>query len=224
MTGTGFGLFLGIMIFAPQQVQGRGLGRELFPARELIISLSQPKPLPPQPKAGDTTPTLTPWPTLAAALSKPSPTREPTPAAPLQPKGIYLGQTYIEVIPTYTEETVLGGHMYQQWQVPLNKAGHHFDTPAFGQKGNVIIVGHSFWYGLRKDFAPVLTLSPGDLLTGVNNDGGQYTYKVVNQWSSSYEDGSWLRQPPTPAKLLTLYTCNDDLTELYVVQAALIEG
>jgi LPXTG-site transpeptidase (sortase) family protein len=136
--------------------------------------------------------------------------------------GLWLGERYIPVEPTYTEAEQRDGHLYARWQVPLNAAGHHSDTPAFGAQGNVIIVGHSIWYGLPQVFAPLLGVEVGDTLTGVNADGRHYTYRVTGTWATGYEDGAWLSEV-TGAKRLTLYTCNQALTGLVIVQAELIE-
>jgi hypothetical protein len=147
-------------------------------------------------------------------------------AVDLKPVALYLkdSQDPIVVAETTTTPVEVEGRTYQRWQVPRYDAGHHVDTPAFGQAGNTTIVGHSIWYGETGIFAPVLKLDVGDLIKAVNDDGSTYTYRVTRRWSSPYEDSSWLKAPDDPdKKLLTLYTCNLDLTALVVVQAELVD-
>jgi len=136
---------------------------------------------------------------------------------------LYLRGKYIPVEDVATEPELLDGRAYERWQVPLDAAGHHNDTPAFGEPGNVIIVGHSIWYGELKVFAPVISLEPGDIVTGVNSDGTQISYRVISKREVDYNDGSWLIPQEGDKRLLTLYTCNLHLTALVVVQAEAID-
>lgn len=154
-----------------------------------------------------------------------TPTPLPAPRRRLtsRPAGLYL-PTWPEMLPveeTSTSEVAPG---VLQWNVPRYNAGHHNNTPACGEPGNAIIVGHSVWYSEAGIFRPLLDVEEGDQVECVNADGQSYTYRVVRKWSSPYEDGSWLVQPEGDIKQLTLYTCNLSLTALVIVQAELIEG
>lgn len=110
-----------------------------------------------------------------------------------------------------------------QWAVPRYDAGQHNTTPACGQPGNTIIVGHSVWYDDSGVFAPLLAVEPGQFIRCKNDDGREYVYQVQRKWEAPYEDGSWLSQAQTD-DLLTLYTCRLDLTGLVIVQAQRIDG
>jgi LPXTG-site transpeptidase (sortase) family protein len=145
--------------------------------------------------------------------------------ATAKPAALYFaGSTVpLPVEETTTAPVEIDGQIYQRWQVPRYNAGHHQDTPAFGQPGNTIIVGHSIWYGEDGIFRPLLDLQVGDLIRAENDDGTVYTYQVTHRWASTYEDNSWLIQPSDPNEnQITLYTCNLSLTALEVVQAELV--
>lgn len=167
-----------------------------------------------------TLPPATPTVTLPPAVIHDDPTPTPVPAT--QPVRLYLAGQSIAVEPSWLEPETLNGATYNRWQVPAENAGHHTDTPAFGETGNVIVGGHSTWYGALKVFAPILGLQIGDTVTGENADGQSYTYRVVSRQDTTYEDNTWLEQPDNK-KLLTLYTCNLHLTGLVVIQGELVQ-
>lgn len=112
---------------------------------------------------------------------------------------------------------------HREWVIPLGMAGHHADTPSFGETGNVIIAGHSVWYDVEEVFYRISGLQRGDLLIGQNSDGSQSVYRVTKQWETDYHDADWL-STVTTEPTLTLYTCKHDLTGLVVVQATIIDS
>lgn len=134
-----------------------------------------------------------------------------------RPTGLYL-PTRAEMIPVEQTGTSQVAAGTVQWDVPRSVAGHHYDSPACGQAGNVIVNGHSIWYGETGAFAPLLSVEVGDMIGCVNDDGEVFSYRITRKWSSAYEDGSWLTQPGDGVRQITLYTCNLDLTALVVVQ------
>lgn len=153
-----------------------------------------------------------------------SPRQVATPSPVALPVRLYLNGREITVVETGTTPVLVDGRHFRRWLVPRSAAGHHNNTPAFGQPGNVIIAGHSIWYGETGVFAPLLEIEEGDLIVGINDDGQRFTYRVSRVWSSAYDDGSWLAQPADPdVRHLTLYTCNLELTALVVVQAELVD-
>lgn len=192
------------------------LADEEKPAMSIpVISWPSPEPTVVQ----TATPTVVPTATLPPAVIHDDPTPAPVPA---QPARLYLAGQSIAVEPSWLEPETLNGSTYNRWQVPAENAGHHTDTPAFGAIGNVIIGGHSTWYGALKVFAPILGFQIGDTVTGENADGQSYTYRVISRQDTTYEDNTWLEQPDNK-KLLTLYTCNLHLTGLVVIQGELVQ-
>ena len=111
---------------------------------------------------------------------------------------------------------------HREWVIPLGIAGHHADTPSFGEAGNVIIAGHSVWFDVEEVFYRISELQRGDLIIGQNSDGSQSTYRVTRKWETGYHNTDWLSADATEPTL-TLYTCKHDLTGLVVVQAIIIE-
>ena len=154
---------------------------------------------------------------VAADPALPSPA--PQPAGLTIPR---LGlQAEVRTTSTLIEGDPLTGGAYRTWLVPLNVIGHHSGTPGFGQPGNVILAGHSVWYGAPGLFYDLPHLEPGDLIYGHNHDGNRATYRVTRRWRSPYDEADWLAESP-PVPTLTLYTCQHDLSGLVIVQAELV--
>ncbi len=207
-------------------------------AQDNAASLPSPTTAPTTTAVRLVTPTPTAEPTTSARFQNgpivlvvnetlPTPTgpdeETPLPTPTTKTTGLRL-PTRPEIIPvteTYTSEVEPG---VLQWDVPRSDAGRHYNTPNCGEVGNTIVVGHSVWYEESGVFAPLLDVNVGDTIACGNDNGQEYDYRVVRKWSSPYEDGSWLIQPEDKqSKLLTLYTCNLELTNLVVVQAELVD-
>lgn len=155
--------------------------------------------------------------TPTAVRPAPTPVRLSAHVAALELPGVS------EAVAVTRTQAVPVGDGVVQWEVPRYDAGQHMTTPACGEPGNTIIVGHSVWYEESGVFAPLLNVEAGEIIRCVNSDGQAYVYRVERKWEAPYEDGSWLTQKQT-SDLLTLYTCRLDLTGLIIVQAKRIDG
>lgn len=159
---------------------------------------------------------------LVAATPTPAARPLPTPRRSALVAALSLPGVSEPVVVTQPQAEPVGEGVVQ-WAVPRYDAGQHNTTPACGQPGNTIIVGHSVWYDDSGVFAPLLAVEPGQFIRCKNDDGREYVYQVQRKWEAPYEDGSWLSQAQTD-DLLTLYTCRLDLTGLVIVQAQRIDG
>jgi LPXTG-site transpeptidase (sortase) family protein len=97
------------------------------------------------------------------------------------------------------------------WDTVEMGVGHHHDSAQPGERGNVVISGHSRGQG---SFAQLAELSPGDIVALVAENGQSYRYLVVEMITVA-EVGASLAERranaqymlPTDDARLTLITC-----------------
>ena len=218
-------MLLGLLPDQPGQVAAALGAVNTVPAAVLTPTLV-PTPTPAPTAILTSTTAVTRNGPIILVVATPEPVR-PVPAAPSRRRATHVTgvelPTVAGVLPVTETKPVDVGDGVVQWDVPRYDAGQHNATPACGEPGNTIIVGHSVWYEESGIFEPLLDVQPGQLVNCTNDDGQVYTYQITRKWDSPYEDGSWLTQEQ-PDDLLTLYTCRLDLTGLVVVQAKRIDG
>jgi hypothetical protein len=138
--------------------------------------------------------------------------------APVRPEAILLGDEWVPLTRTTRSLSRENDQLRWQWLVPAQGAGYHEDSAPFGA-GITIVVGHSVLDGQPGSFIDLPHLTPGAIVTGRNSDGREWYYEIVATETRAYEDGSWLEHPLVPANALVVYTCDPQLTHLFVAYA-----
>lgn len=154
-------------------------------------------PLPPTP-----TPTVTATPTI-------TPTPTPRPIVRIVAPAIKLDAPVVEVGWVLVEKD---GQMRSEWETASYAAGHHKNSAYPGQGGNIVLSGHHNIEG--EVFRYLVDLQAGDLITLYTEDGGEFTYHVVEKLilpeaSATEEQRRANAQyiAPTDEERLTLVTC-----------------
>jgi LPXTG-site transpeptidase (sortase) family protein len=94
--------------------------------------------------------------------------------------------------------------------VPLNAydvAWYNFSSPP-GAGSNAVFAGHVYWQGAAV-FADLKELEPGDIVRLVAEDGREFVYSVVANFTVDPDNPDSLQvMAPTPRDTITLITCD----------------
>ncbi len=233
-------LLAGCSIFVRQQVAGQQLRAELESQETPTSALPEPSATPPVTAASPLATTaaeVTPPPTAAPVSPTASPTATmlPAPAAvatPDLPVRIVIPDLKLDgqvVEMGWTIVNTAAGPQ-SEWVIPKNAAGHHINSAALNEVGNIVISGHNNIEGkvfeaisLAWDERSKTVVDPftdrSDILKGrkihLYNAAGKSFEYVITDFIRLKDSGVPLEQrlkngrymDPSPERILTLVTC-----------------
>ena len=133
-----------------------------------------------------------------------------------------IGLSTVVVNPATTDITILDKEL-------LNGAVRHPSSARLGEKGNVVLFGHSSYLPIvnnqaYKTFNGIQKLEVGDIVIVYASDTA-YTYKVRSVAKENAKDNSVISLS-TDSKILTLVTCNSFGTkeDRFIVIADFVES
>lgn len=97
---------------------------------------------------------------------------------------------------------VEAGVVNGQWLIAKNEANHVAESSVSGENGNIILYGHN----TREVFGPLRWVELGEEVTLTTTKDKTFRYKVIKIKEVDPDDTTLLA--PSPAEVLTLYTCS----------------
>ncbi|OQZ00098.1 MAG: hypothetical protein B6D41_00325 [Chloroflexi bacterium UTCFX4] len=193
----------------------RPLDTPTAPLTETFIPLALPSSTVAITRANTAAPTPSRTPTVSPTATLPLPTITPARTGQLSaPQRIVIEKINVDakVVPMRWSAYVANGRWQSQWDVPKNDAGHIYDTPNPGERGNVVLAGHNNLYAAI--FKKLYTLEPGDEIKIYNSARQGFVYRVVQSFIVAEEGQSLAKRlenarvmDPTQDARVTIISC-----------------
>lgn len=116
-------------------------------------------------------------------LSFPAPTGDPAPPAPSvrpsAPTHLWVPSAAIDtpIVTVGSRVATIEGQRVREWEVAEYAAGHHDTSARPGERGNIVLAGHSDWRG--SVFGTLDQVALGDPILIQTEDGQVHRYRVT---------------------------------------------